>query len=70
MLLYSPRLKMVLFFCYESLSKGYIVLNEFMFQSHMRFCLMQWLATRFYGRLSVSDSSPLSSEKIAPLQPS
>ena len=27
-----------LFFGYDSLSKGYSVLNEFMFQSHMRFC--------------------------------
>ena len=24
-----------------------------MFQSHMRFCLMQWSATRFYGSLTV-----------------
>ena len=61
---------MVLFFGdYESLSKGYNVLNEFMFQSHMRFCRMQWLPTRFYGSLSVY-SRPLPSEKIAPLQPS
>ena len=60
---------MVLFFFgYESLSKGYNVLNEFMFQSHMRFCRMQWLATRFYSSLSVY-SRPLPSEKIAPLQP-
>ena len=41
------------FLGYESLSKGYNVLNEFMFQSHMRFCSMQWLPTRFYGSLSV-----------------
>ena len=55
---------MVLFlFGYESLSKGYNVLNEFMFQSHMRFCRMQWLPTRFYGSLSVY-SRPLPSEKI------
>ena len=60
---------MVLFFWgYESLSKGYNVLNEFMFQSHMRFCRMQWLPTRFYGSLSVY-SRPLPSEKIAPWQP-
>ena len=58
-----------LFFGYESLSKGYNVLNEFMFQSLMRFCCMQWLQTRFYGSLSVY-SRPLPSEKIAPLQPS
>ena len=57
---------MVLFFFgYASLSKGYNVLNEFMFQSHMRFCRMQWLPTRFYGSLSVY-SRPLPSEKIAP----
>ena len=69
-LLYSPHLKMVLFFFgYESLSKGYNVLNEFMFQSHMRFFCMQWLPTRFYGSLSVYSRS-LPSEKIAPLQPS
>ena len=37
-----------------------------MFQSHMRFCPMQWSATRFCGSLSV-DSRPLPSEKIAPL---
>ena len=37
-----------------------------MFQSHMRFCLTQWSATRFYGRLRVSDSCPLPSEKTAP----
>ena len=61
---------MVLFFFgYESLSKGYNVLNEFMFQSHMRFCLMQWSVTRFYGSLSVY-SGPLPSEKIVPWQPS
>ena len=41
------------FFGYESLSKGYNVLNEFMFQSHMRFCRMQWSATRFCSILSV-----------------
>ena len=65
-LLYSLHLKMVLFFSgYESLSKGYNVLNEFMFQSHMRFCRIQWLPTRFYGSLSVY-SRPLHSEKIAP----
>ena len=59
---------MVLFFFgYESLSKGYNVLNEFMFQSHMRFCRMQWLPTRFYISLSVY-SRPLPSEKIAPLK--
>ena len=40
-------------FLYESLSKGYNVLNEFMIQSHMRFCVTQWSATRFYGSLSV-----------------
>ena len=45
---------MVLFFFgYESLSKGYNVLNEFMCQSHMRFCRMQWSSTRFYGSLSL-----------------
>ena len=32
----------------------------------MRFCLTQWSATRFYGRLSVSDSRPLPSEKNSP----
>ena len=69
-LLYSPHLKMVLiFFCYESLSKGYSVLNEFMFQSHIRFRLTQWSATTFYSSLSVY-SRPLPSEKIAPRQPS
>ena len=58
---------MVLFFFgYESLSKGYNVLNEFMFQSHMRFCLTQWSATRFYGSLSVY-SRPLPAEKSSPL---
>ena len=51
-------------FCYESLSKGYDVLKEFMFQSHMRFCLTQRSATRFYGSLSVY-SRPLPSEKKA-----
>ena len=56
---------LLFFFGYESLSKGYNVLNEFMFQSHMRFCRMQWLPTRFYGSLSVY-SRPLPSEKIAP----
>ena len=39
---------------YVSLSKGYNVLNECMFQSHLRFCRMQWLPTRFYGSLSVT----------------
>ena len=53
------------FFGHESFSKGYNVLNEFMFQSHTRFRRMQWLATRFYGSLSVY-SRPLPSEKIAP----
>ena len=37
-------------------------LNEFMFQSHMRFCRMQWLPTRFYGSLKVY-SRPLPSKK-------
>ena len=54
------------FFGYNSLSKGYNVLNEFMFQSHIRFCRMQWLPTRFYGSLSVY-SRPLPSEKKSPL---
>ena len=37
----QPPLKngTLFFFCYESVSKGCNVLNEFMFQSHMRFCL-------------------------------
>ena len=66
----APTLKWYsFFFGYESLSKGYNVLNEFMFQSHMRFCRMQWLPTKFYGSLSVY-SRPLPSEKIAPWQPS
>ena len=66
----QPSLKNgTLFFCYESLSKGYNDLREFMFQSHMRFCLTQWSATRFYGSLSVY-SRPLHSEKIAPWQSS
>ena len=66
----QPPLKNgTLFLGYESLSKGYNVLNEFMFQSLMRFCCMQWLPTRFYGSLSVY-SRPLPSEKIAPWQPS
>ena len=47
----APELRYY-FFGYESLSKGYNVLNEFMFQSHLRFCRMQWSATRFYGSLS------------------
>ena len=69
-LLYSPHLKMVLFFVgYESLSKGYNVLNEFMFQSHMRLSRMQWSSTRFYGSLRVY-SRPLPSEQIAALRPS
>ena len=59
----QPPLKNGTLFCDKSLSKGYNVLNEFMFQSHMRFCLTQWSATGFYGRLSVSDSRPLSSQK-------
>ena len=66
--LYSPHLKMVLFFfgC-ESLSEGYNVLNEFMFQPHMRFCRMQWSATRFCGSLSVySALPPPPSEKNSP----
>ena len=33
-----------------------------MFHSHMRFYVMQWLATRFYGSLSVY-SQPLPSQK-------
>ena len=37
-----------------------------MFQSHMRFCLTQWSATRFYNSLSVY-SRPLPSEKNSPL---
>ena len=57
------------FFCHERLSKGYNVLNEFMFQSHMRFSLMQWSATRFYSSLSMY-SHPFPSQKIAPWQPS
>ena len=57
---------MVLFFwATQVFWKRYNVLNEFMFQSHMRFCRMQWLPTRFYGSLSVY-SRPLPSEKIAP----
>ena len=32
-----------------------------MFDSHMRFYVMQWLATRFYGSLSVY-SQPLRSD--------
>ena len=71
--LYSPHLKMVLFFFgYESLSEGYNVLNEFMFQPHMRFCRMQWSATRFCGSLSVYSPPPRPPlrKKIAPLQPS
>ena len=68
-LLYSPIEKRCSLFCYESFSKGYNVLNEFRFQSHMRFCLTQLSATRFYGSLSVY-SRPLPSEKKAPLQPS
>ena len=57
---------MVLFFFgYESLSKGYNVLNEFLFQSHIRFCRMQWSATRFCSSLTVySPPSPL--RKISP----
>ena len=54
------------FFYYERLSKGYNVLNEFMFQSHMRFSLMQWSATRFYSSLSIY-SRPFPSEKNSPL---
>ena len=50
-------------------NEGKYDLREFMFQSHMRFCLTQWSATRFYGSLSVY-SRPLPSEKIAPWQPS
>ena len=38
------------------------VLNEFMFQSHIKFCLTQWL----YGSLSVY-SRPLPKEKNSPL---
>ena len=57
------------FFGYESLSNGYNVLNEFMFQSHMRFSRMQWLPTRFYGSLSENNkrkNSPLAAQlKIA-----
>ena len=53
------------FFWYESFSKGYNVLNEFRFQSHMRFCLTQLSATRFYGSPSVY-SRPLPSEKKSP----
>ena len=34
-------------------------------QSHMRFCRMQWLLTRFYGSLSVY-SRLLPSEKNSP----
>ena len=67
-LLYGPTEKWCSFFWYESFSKGYNVLNEFRFQSHMRFCLTQLSATRFYGSLSVY-SHPLPSEKIAPWQP-
>ena len=29
-----------------------------MFQSHMRFCRMQWLPARFYGSLSVYSRPP------------
>ena len=58
-----------IFVCYESLSKGYNVPHESMFQSHMRFCLSQWSATRFCGSLSVYNHT-LPSEKIAPWQPS
>ena len=29
-----------------------------MFQSHMRFCLTQWSATRFYSSLSVYSRPP------------
>ena len=66
----QPLLKNgTLFGGYESLSKGYNVLNEFMFQSHIRFCRIQWSATRFCSSLSVY-SRPIPSEKIAPLQPS
>ena len=64
--LYSPHLKIVLiFFCYESLSKAYNVLHELHeSQSHMIFCLTQWSATSICGSLSAY-SRPLPSEKIA-----
>ena len=58
-LLYGPTEEWCSFFWYESFSKGYNVLNEFMFQSHIRSCLC----------LSVY-SRPLPSEKISPWQPS
>ena len=59
---------MVLFFFgYESLSKGYNVLNEFTFQSHMRFCLHAMVGDKaLYSSLSVY-SRPLPSEKNSPL---
>ena len=48
---------MVPFFCYLSLPQGVT-----MFHSDMRFYVMQSLATRFYGSLSVY-SQPLPSQK-------
>ena len=42
-----------------------VLQKEFLFQSHMRFYVTQWSATRFYGSLSVY-SRPLPSEKISP----
>ena len=62
-----PTYKWYSFFCYENLSKGYNVLHEFMFESHMRFCLTQWSATGFYGSLNAY-SGPLPSEKIESLR--
>ena len=50
------------FFSSSPNNEGKYDLREFMFQSHMRFCLTQWSATTFYGSLSVY-SCPLHSEK-------
>ena len=58
-LLYSPDLKMVLFFLLQKCSKRIQCSNEFMFHSNMRCYVTQWPATRFCGAATPS------SEKIA-----
>ena len=56
---------MGLIFLVEKSSKRVQCSNEIMFQSHMRFYVTKWSATRFNCTLSAY-SRPLPSEKIAP----
>ena len=64
---YTARtLKEYSFLLLRKSSKKVQCSNEFVFHSHMRFCVTQWSATRFRGSLSLY-SCPLPSEEIVVL---